>query len=49
MSRNEDEYEEDDYKEWQDRYDDLKEEWNGDWSKEEQLNHLENMRLGNEQ
>ena len=40
---------EDEYKEWQDRYEDLKEEWDGDWSKEEQRDHLENMRLANEQ
>ena len=40
---------EDEYKEWQDRYEDLKEEWDGDWSKEKQRDHLENMRLANEQ
>ena len=40
---------EDEYKEWQDRYEDLKEEWDEDWSKEEQRDHLENMRLSNEQ
>lgn len=44
MSRDEDEY-----KQWQDRYEDLKEEWDEDWSKEEQRDHLENMRLSNEQ
>ena len=39
----------DEYKEWQDRYEDLKEEWDQDWSNEQQRDHLENMRDSNEQ
>ena len=44
MSRNE--YE---YKEWQERYESLKEEYDEDWSDDEKRDHLENMRLSNEQ
>lgn len=44
MSRNEDEY-----KEWQERYESLKEEYDEDWSDDEKRDHLENMRLSNEQ
>ena len=43
MSRNEDEY-----KEWQGRYESLRQEWDEDWSDEEKRDHLENMRLCNE-
>lgn len=44
MSRNEDEY-----KDWQERYESLKEEYDEDWSDDEKRDHLENMKLSNEQ
>ena len=38
----------DDYKEYQDRYDSLEEEYDEDWSDEEKRNHYENMKDANE-
>lgn len=40
---------ENEYKEWQEGYEDLKAEWDENWSDEEKLNHLENMKIYHEQ
>lgn len=40
---------ENDYKEWQEGYEDLNEEWDENWSEEEKLNHLENMKIYHDQ
>ena len=40
---------EDEYKEWQDGYESLEEEWDEDWSDEKKRDHLENMKTWNEQ
>jgi len=39
----------DEYKDWQDRYEDLEAEWDENWNEEEKRNHLENMKLHNDQ
>lgn len=42
-------WDEDEYKEWQHRYEDIEEEWDEDWSNEKRRDHFENLRLHNEQ
>lgn len=39
---------EEEYKDWQDRYESLNEEWDENWSDEETRNHYENMKDTNE-
>ena len=40
---------EDEYKEWQDGYENREEEWDEDWSDEQKRDHLENLKIWNEQ